>query len=167
MRVQETAEDLERLQALLDASVARAGAFLRASFEMPRHSLSATALVCRLEGLVTVAFATTTARGEPRVAPVGALFYRGSFYVPSVNAAARTRHARARAAVSLTYFAGNDVAIIAHGTADVIDADHSDFAALEALHRALAGTSVRAWGEGVFLRVTPEVLYTYAREPAG
>jgi len=39
--VRETPADLEALQALLDRSIAGAGPFLRSSFQMPEHSLSA------------------------------------------------------------------------------------------------------------------------------
>ena len=37
----EMPEDMQRLQALLDRSIERAGAFLRRWFEMPERSLSA------------------------------------------------------------------------------------------------------------------------------
>jgi len=132
----ETPEDMERLQALLDRSIERAGAFLRSSFEMPEHSFSAEQLVRYLQGNQTVAFATVTAKEEPRIAPIGSLFFRGRFYIPTVATAARTRMVSARPAVSLTHFIGNDVAIIAHGNATTIPADHADFAALEAMQRA-------------------------------
>ncbi|MGO9885012.1 MAG: pyridoxamine 5'-phosphate oxidase family protein, partial [Solirubrobacteraceae bacterium] len=82
--MRETAGDLERLQALLDDSIAVASPFLRSSFEMPEHSLSAQQLAVHLQGSLTVALATVTRRDEPRVAPINALFFRGSFHVPTV-----------------------------------------------------------------------------------
>ncbi|MDQ2907622.1 MAG: pyridoxamine 5'-phosphate oxidase family protein [Ktedonobacteraceae bacterium] len=161
----ETKEDLLTLQALLDHSIEQAGAFLRASFQMPDHSLSARQLVNLWQGLHTIAFATVSAQGEPRVAPISALLFRGNFYIPTVATAARTRHVMRQPAVSFTYFQGNDLAIIAHGTATIIRPDHLDFAALEALQRESSGQSVQEWGEGVFLQITPAVLYTFARQP--
>jgi hypothetical protein len=161
----EAPEDLERLQALLNRSIERAGAFLRRSFEMPEHSLSAGQLVRYLQGNQVVAFATVTAKGEPRVAPIGSLFYRGQFHIPTVTTAARTRMVTAHPAVSLTHYAGIDLAIIAHGSATLIPADHADFAALEAMQRTASGSSVQDWGEGVYLRVEAETLITYARYP--
>jgi len=162
----ETPNDLSALQDLLDRSIASAGAFLHNSFEMPAHSLSARQLVAYLTGLRTVALATVTARGEPRVAPTGAFFYRGRFAIPTVRSAARARHVAARPAVSLTLYDGNDLAIIAHGQAAISTTDDPDFAALESLQRAANGTSVRDWGDdGVYLRVTAHALYTYARQP--
>jgi hypothetical protein len=94
--VNEAAADLERLQAVLDSSIEGAGPFLRSSFEMPEHSLSAEQLVVHLQGSLTVALATVTARGEPRVAPINALFVHGAFCVPSVAQAARARHLAAQ-----------------------------------------------------------------------
>jgi hypothetical protein len=161
----ETPEDTERLQTLLDRSIERAGAFLRSSFEMPEHSLSAGQVTRYLQGIQNVAFATTTAKGEPRVAPIGSLFYRGRFHIPTVATAARTRMVTARPAVSLTHFVGDDLAIIAHGSATIIPVDHPDFAAVEEMQRAANGSSVRDWGEGVYLRVEAETLVTFARYP--
>jgi hypothetical protein len=161
----ETPEDMDRLRALLDRSIERAGAFLRSSFEMPEHSLSAGQLVRQLQGIQNVAFATVTVKGEPRVAPIGSLFYRGQFHIPTVTTAARTRMVTANPAVSLTHYAGNDLAIIVHGSATIIPADHEDFAALEAMQRAASGSSVNDWGEGVYLRVEAETLVTFARYP--
>ena len=56
--MRETPEDIQRLQALLDNSIERAGAFLRRSFQMPEHSLTAQQLIdCWLD-VQTVALAT-------------------------------------------------------------------------------------------------------------
>src|SRR5437868_15284789 len=98
--MRETESDLAELSTLLERSIAGAGPFLRRSFEMPEHSLTAGQLVRYLDGLRTVAFATVTANGEPRVAPIGALFYRGRFYIPTTMEAARTRHIRQRPGAS-------------------------------------------------------------------
>jgi hypothetical protein len=94
----EMAEDFEALDALLKASIDSAGAYLRSSFEMPSHSLSARELVSRLDGLRTIAFCTMTKGNEPRVAPVSAFFYRARFYVPSVATSARRATQRRHAA---------------------------------------------------------------------
>jgi hypothetical protein len=166
--VQETEEDMRRLEELLARSIEQAGPFLRRSFQMPEHSLSARQLVHHLQGVPTVAFATVTARGEPRVAPIGALFVRGRFHIPTVESAARTRHVLQQPAVSLSYQEGTDVGIIVHGTATVIGEGHREFAMLEEIHRALIGESVSAWGsgaEGAFLRVEANRFYTFARYP--
>jgi hypothetical protein len=165
--MQETPEDLHELQALIDRSMERAGAFLRSSFQMPDHSLSAAQLACCLQGLQTVAFATVTRRGDPRVAPIAVIFYRGQFYIPTVLSAARTQHIGRHSAVSLTHFAGNDLAIIVHGQARLVRPGSEAFATVEQLHRTLSadGTSVSDWGEGVYLQIHAEALYTFVRQP--
>ena len=104
--MRETSEDLQRLQTLLDRSIEGAGRFLRDSFRMPDRSLCAAQLVRFLQGIHNVALATVTRSGEPRVAPIGALFFRGRFHVPTVATAARTRHLLQRPAASLTLHEG-------------------------------------------------------------
>ncbi|HWF50267.1 MAG TPA: pyridoxamine 5'-phosphate oxidase family protein [Solirubrobacteraceae bacterium] len=161
----ETDEDLDRLQALLDDSIERAGSFLRRSFEMPEHSLSAPQLTAHLLGSLTVALATTTARGEPRVAPIGALFLHARFYVPTVAESARARHLARRPASSLTYYERTELAVIVHGQVTIIGAEDPDFAELDAAQVESGGQSVREWqGHGVYLRLEPATVYTYARE---
>jgi hypothetical protein len=162
--VNETATDLQRLQALLDASIERATPFLRSSFQMPERSLSAEHLVEVLDGALTVALATVTARGEPRVAPVGALFVQGRFHVPTVAQSARARHLARRPGASVTYFEGTRLAVVAHGRASVAGVDDPRFAELEAIQIATGGQSPREWeGDGVFLCLEAERMFTYGR----
>jgi len=160
----ETPEDIQQLQNLLDRSITKAGVFLRRSFQMPDHSLSARQLVHFWQGMQTIALATVTRQGEPRVAPIGALLFRGYFYIPTVATAARTMHILHHPAVSFTLYQGNDCAVIAHGNAAIIQPDQPSFADVETLQREVTGKSVREWGEGVFLQITPETLFTYARD---
>lgn len=165
--MQETPQELERLQDLLDVSGERASPFLRSSFEIPEHSLSAAQLAAHLRGSLTVALSTVTARGEPRVAPIGALFLHGSFYVPTVAEAVRARHIARRPAASLTYFEGTNLAVIAHGQAALIAVDDPRFADLDAAQVEHGSQSVSEWqGHGVYLHVHADRLYTYARDPS-
>ena len=160
----ESVEDIQQLQDLLDRSIERAGTFLRQSFEMPEHSLSARQFVHFWQRVQTIALATVTRNSEPRVAPIGALLLRGRFYIPTVMAAARTRHILHSPTVSFTLYQGNEVAVIAHGSATIIQAGDADFADIETFQREATGTSVQEWGEGIFLQITPETLFTYARD---
>jgi len=163
--MRETQGDIERLQALLNSSFERAGAFLRRSFQMPEHSLTAEALVDCWQDVQTVALATVTMRGEPRLAPIGSLLYRGEIYLPTVATAARTRHIMKRPAVSLTLFRENELAIIVHGYATIISPDHEDFETLESLLYASTHTKAGEWGEGVYLHIQAEAIYTYNKHP--
>jgi hypothetical protein len=162
--MRESAADLQRLQALLDRSIEQASPFLRSAFEMPQRSLSAEQLVAALDGGLTVALSTVTGRGEPRVAPISAFLLRATFYVPTVAEAARARHLARRPGVSLTYFEGTRLAVIAHGQAAIIGADDARFAGLDAVQVECGNESPLTWsGTGVFLEVTPTTLFTYAR----
>ena len=161
----ETPEEVTQLQTLLERSIEQAGPFLRESFAMPAHSLSARQLLAFWQGLQTVALATVTSKGEPRVAPIGALLLRGRFYIPTVANAIRTKHILRNAAISFTCYQGNDLAVIVHGTATVIRPDDADFAAIEAFQREKSGVSVQEWGAGVYLAISPATIYTYARFP--
>ena len=159
----ESPDDLERLQALIDRSIEGAGAFLRNAFEMPDRSLSAQQLVDHLQASLTVALATTTARGEPRVAPINALLVRAAFHVPTVAQAARTRHLAARPAASLTYFEGTDLAVVAHGQVAIIDTNDPAFAELDGVQVESGNESPTEWqGDGVYLRLDADRLFTYA-----
>jgi hypothetical protein len=162
----ETAHDLERLQRLLDESIEEASSFLRSSFQMPERSLSADELVARLEGRLTVALGTVTARGEPRVAPINAFFLRSEFYVPTVAESARARHLATRPAASLTYFEGTSLAVIAHGNVEIIPAEHPGFDELDETQVALGHQSPREWnGHAVYLHLEASRLYTYLAPP--
>jgi pyridoxine/pyridoxamine 5'-phosphate oxidase len=160
--MRETAEDLEQLQHLLDDSARRASPFLRSSFQIPERSLDATSLAARLDGSLTVALATVTADGEPRVAPINAFLLRASFYVPTVAESARARHLASRPAASLAYFEGTSLAVIAHGTVEIIPAGHPAFDELDEIQVELGRQSPREWrGHAVYLHVEPSRLYTY------
>lgn len=166
--MQETPADLQLLHTLLDQSIEQAGPFLRSSFQMPEHSLSAVQLAARLHGSLTVALATVTARGEPRVAPITALFLRAAFYMPTVAEAARAKHLTRRPGASITYFDGTDLAVIAHGHAAIIGADHPDFDELDATQVEWGNQSVRDWsGHGIYLHLRPAKIYTFVRHPDG
>ena len=157
---------LERLQAVLDSSATDAGEHLRATFGIPDHTLSAVQLARYLDKPQSVAVATVTARGEPRVAPVHAVFYEAAFHVPTVAAAARLKHVERRPSVSLTHWVLNYVAIIVHGTASVLRPGHPDFAALDDLYPAPWWRQVRQQADGVYLRVTGERVFAWANDLA-
>jgi len=126
----ESPDDLAALQRLLDDSAAGAGGHLRAIFD-DQHRVSAVDLVARLVGVNILDVATVTAAGEPRVAPVDGIFYRGRWYFGSSPESARFRHLRQRPAVSACHTRGEELAVIVHGRAAFISLDdplHAGFA---------------------------------------
>ena len=166
--MRETAQDLSDLQGLLDHSVGQAGAFLRESMQLDIHTLAAKQVVRYLDGIRTASLATVTAKGEPRVAPIAAIFYRGRYHVPTVVNAARARHLRQRRGVSLTEYAGHDNAVTIHGQATLIGLDHPDFEAVDDAYAALSTNGgPRNWGGGgpLYIRVDPDVMYATAIHP--
>lgn len=166
--MKETAKDLDELQSLINNSIEKAGPFLREAFQMPQKSLSAASLAAHLQGLRTVALATVTASTAPRVAPVGALFYRGHYCVPTQGKAARVRHIQANPLISLTDFDGMDFAVIVHGRASLITPNHADFEALDELLARYSSSKqgVLSWGEdGLYIRIEAQTLVTFARYP--
>ena len=116
----ETPEDLAALQDLLDRSHNAAGRHLRAIFDEARR-IPAADLPALLTGVNVLNLATVTAAGEPRVAPVDGLFYRGRFWFGSAHDSARFRHLRARPAVSAAHTRGEELAVIVHGVAVEVD----------------------------------------------
>ena len=121
----ETAEDLRELQRLLDESHASAGGHLKSIFSDERR-VSAAELPERLAGVQVTALATVTAKGEPRVAPVDGLFYRGQLWFGSSHESMRFRHIRARPAVSATITHGEKFAVVVHGRAVEVDPRTAD-----------------------------------------
>jgi uncharacterized pyridoxamine 5'-phosphate oxidase family protein len=162
----ETEDDLAWLQSVIDHSIETAGPYLRSSFRMPTDSLSPRQLVTLLDGILEVALATVTARNEPRVSPIGALFWRGRFYIPTLTASARVKQLRHNPAVSVTYYQGVDIAVIVHGHAAFIEPPDEDFPSLYELQQETSGQNVRGWGENpLYIRVDPDVIHTFARDP--
>jgi hypothetical protein len=116
----ETADDLAWLQGLLDQSHARAGEHLRSIFTEERR-LSARDLSDLLTGMQLLVLGTVTAKGEPRVAPVDGHFHRAHWYFGSSPTSARFTHLRARPAVSAAHMRGEELAVVVHGTASILD----------------------------------------------
>jgi len=115
--VYETDRDLDRLQELLDASYARAGAHLR-SIWGEQTRLDARGLSEEMAGIQVLDLATVTFRGEPRVAPVDGLFFRGRFWFGSAASSQRFRNIRANAAVSASITRGLETfLVLVHGRA--------------------------------------------------
>ncbi len=105
------------LQERLDASYARAGSHLR-SIWGPETRLDASAVVAELAGVQVLDLATVTPRGEPRVAPVDGLFFRGHFWFGSAETSGRFKNIRANPAVSGAVTRGLETfLVIVHGRA--------------------------------------------------
>jgi uncharacterized pyridoxamine 5'-phosphate oxidase family protein len=145
--VHETDDDLRALQALLDDSHAAAGAHMRDIFSEDLR-LTAADLAALMTGVQVLSLATVTARGEPRVAPVDGLFYRGRWHFGSSPASARFRHIRQRPAVSAAHVRGEELAVVVHGTARMLDLTSDEQAGFRAYLVEVYGDGWADWGAG-------------------
>ena len=94
----ETAEEIDRLQQLLDRSAAGAGPHL-AGIITDERRLSAAQLA----------------------GPVDGYFLHGSFWFSSGRNSVRMRHLAARPAVSATHLPAEELAVTVHGRAELFD----------------------------------------------
>jgi hypothetical protein len=113
----ETSQELDRLQALIDASMSTAGPHLRDIISDERR-LDARQLTERLQGMRLLVVATTTADGRPLAGPVDGYFLHGTFWFSSGRHSVRVRHLAARPAVSATHLPGEELAVTVHGRAE-------------------------------------------------
>ncbi len=162
-----TDEDLDRLQVILDASAASADGLLRQTFDPAGHLLSARQLARYFDRARGVALATVTAKGEPRVAPVGAVFHRATLHIPTAEHAKRVAHIRRRPAVSVTHFVLSSIAVIVHGQATLVGRADPDVAVLDTLHDGGEWwRDLRSRGAGIYIRIEPEHVYAWAANPS-
>jgi hypothetical protein len=164
--VWETPDDLRRLQEVLDRSrsEARSGQLLH--IFKPERALGAEQLVRLFPSRHVGALATATRQGRPRVAPVDLLLVRGAFQASTPSTTARARDLRRNPAASLTYFEGDDLAVIAHGDAVLIGPGAAGFEEADAACRAVYESSALDWSpSSVYIRLEPATLFTMCRDP--
>jgi uncharacterized pyridoxamine 5'-phosphate oxidase family protein len=121
----ETPAEVEELQALLDRSYASAGEHLL-SIHTPDWRVSASDLVDLLKGMVVLNLATVNSRGEPFVGAVDGHFFRGKFYFGSSRDSLRAKHIARNPAVSAAHTRGEELSVVAHGTAHEVDTSSPD-----------------------------------------
>lgn len=161
----ETAEDLARLQRLLDESWERGGAHLRDVITRERR-MSAEEVVALLEGMTLISLATVTRDGRPLVAPVDGYFYRGEYWFSSSPASLRFRHIRERPHVSATHLPSEAYQVTVHGRA-TIEGSSGD------LPDDLRGFLSDLYGdwfndessEGLFARIEADRIFTFHLDP--
>ncbi len=127
--MRETAEDLERLQELLDRSYAGAGTHLL-RIHTPERRLDAAGVAARLTGMRLLVLGTAGNEGRPVTGPVDGIFLRGAFHFGSAPESLRARHIAARPQVSATHLPGEELAISAHGRAVPVDVNAEEGAEL-------------------------------------
>jgi hypothetical protein len=165
----ETAEDLARLQGLIDRSYANAGAHLL-RIHTPERRLSAEQVAERLTGMRLLALATVSGDGRPVVGPVDGIFYRGAFHFGSSPDSIRFRHIELRPHVSATHLPGEELAVTVHGRATRVAVEGGFRQTLLDIYVPRYGPE---WETGfldsgpVYARIDAERMFTFAFEPAG
>jgi nitroimidazol reductase NimA-like FMN-containing flavoprotein (pyridoxamine 5'-phosphate oxidase superfamily) len=147
----ETPEDIDRLQDLLDRSLAEAESPQLRFIVTPDLAMTAGEVVEFFRGRKVAALATVNSRGQPYASPVDVFLVRGRFQFGTTKSSLRARHMTRNPAVSLCFYDGDDYAVIVHGTAVAIDTGHPQFEDAD-----------RAWIEvygGSALNLAPDVLY--------
>jgi general stress protein 26 len=163
----ETPEELRRLQALLDDSMASAGPHLRSIIDDERR-LDARQLTERMTGMRLLVLATVTADGRPLAGPVDGYFLHGTFWFSSGTESVRMRHLAKRSAVSATHLPGEQLAVTVHGRAECFPIRDP---AADEMRRAMLdeylpkqGPSFEAWLENLDAlgaRIEPERMFTF------
>ena len=165
----ETPEELEELQALLDASLSRATDHLRAI--VGGRTITAVQLCEVLTGMCTLALSTVTARGEPRISGADGHFLHGRWCFGTAPGAAKARHLAARPAASVAHMRGEDLGVFAHGTVEVLNPrggpPADDWPELLGYFQDFYGTKAFDWESGVvYYRLHPHWMTVYAPDAA-
>lgn len=163
----ETADEIRELQQLLDRSADSAGSHLRGIITDER-GLSAEQLCARLQGMVLLVVATTTADGRPLCGPVDGYFVHGSFWFSSGRDSVRMRHLRRRPAVSATHLPGEHLAVTVHGRAELLEIKGREGAELRQAmldhYVPLQGPQFEEWLDeldGLGARIHAERIFTF------
>ena len=167
--MRETSEELDELQALLDASLSRSTAHLRSI--ITERTVSAAQLTQILSGMCTLALSTVTAKGEPRISGVDGHFLRGKRHFGTARSAAKARHLAARPAASVAHMRGEDLGVFTHGTVEILNPKDREPAAdwpdLLAYFKHFYGDNAFDWdNDVVFYRLHPHWMTVYAPDVA-
>lgn len=167
--MRETAEEIEELQALLDASLSRSTGHLRSIFA--GRTINAEQLAEILTGMCTLAVSTVTAKGEPRISGADGHFLHGRWHFGTARSAAKARHLAARPAASIAHMRGEDLGVFTHGTVETLNPAGGDPAAdwpdVLAYFKDFYGADAFDWDSGVvFYRLHPHWMTVYAPDMA-
>ena len=161
----DTPAEIEALQALLDASRARATGHLRSIIDDDR-TLTAPQLVRVLTGMKVLSVATVTSRGEPRISALDGHFLHGTWTFGTAGDSAKARHLARNPSVSVAHIDGEELALFSHGTAELLRPG-PELDEVDAHWTAHYGSSPFSWGDDIRmyrLRMSWAVAYAYRRD---
>jgi hypothetical protein len=141
----ETPEEMARLQALLDRTYAAAGEHLRA-IHTPEARLDARALLAAYQGMQVLVVATVAADGRPFTGPVDSFLWHGRLCFGTSPRAVRARHLARSPEVSASHVRGETLVVTVHGHAVPLDLGGAD-ADFAAFTREWYGTGWDEWDD--------------------
>ncbi|GGT14643.1 pyridoxamine 5'-phosphate oxidase family protein [Nonomuraea spiralis] len=167
--MRETPEELDELQALLDASLSRSTSHLRSI--VAANTMDARRLTRILTGMCTLALSTVTAKGEPRISGADGHFLHGTWLFGTARGAAKARHLAARPAASVAHMRGEDLGVFTHGRVEILNPERGEPAAdwpdLLAYFKDFYGADAFDWDRDVvYYRLRPHWMTVYAPDPA-
>jgi hypothetical protein len=167
--MRETAEELDELQALLDASLSRSASHLRSI--VTDRTLTAGQLTRALTGMCTLAVSTVTAKGEPRISGADGHFLHGQWVFGTARSAAKARHLAARPAASVAHMRGEDLGVFTHGNVEILNPEDGepapDWPDVLAYLKDFYGEDAFDWdNDVVFFRLHPHWMTVYAPDVA-
>lgn len=167
----ETETELSDLQTLLDESLVTSSNHLKSIIRAGERTLTADQLVRLASGMCTLALATVTAKGEPRISGADGHLLHSRWVVGTDRRAAKARQLTARQAISAAYMRGEELGVFTHGRSVELnpidgESDPQWPFVLDYL-RGHYGESAFSWGEVVFYRIEPHWMVAYSVDPAG
>lgn len=169
----ETPDELRTLQSLLDTSWAGSSSHLKSIIRPGESTLDAEQVVRVCQGMCTLAIATVTRRGEPRISGADGHLLHGRWIVGTHRQAAKAQHLAARPGISATFMKGEQLGIFTHGHAVPLNPEGpSSDPAWPAIRNYLVDHygddgDESFWEESVWYRIDPTWMVAYSADPAG
>jgi len=161
----ETESELDQLQTLLDTSLAGSTTHLQSIIVPGQNTFTARELVSVITSMCTLAIATVTAKGEPRISGIDGHFWHGRWIFGTARRAAKARHLAARPGVSVAHLRGEEFGVFTHGKAEILHPDdgseHPDWPEILRYLTKHYGESSWDWGDVVYYRLNPHWMVTY------
>ncbi|ANY06164.1 pyridoxamine 5'-phosphate oxidase family protein [Pseudonocardia sp. HH130630-07] len=168
----ETPDEMRSLQVLLDTSLAGSGSHLRSIVRPGESTLGAEQVVRVCRGMCTLAVATVTQRGEPRISGVDGHLLHGRWIVGTHRRAAKARHLAARPGISATFLRGEELGVFTHGHAVALNPEGAGSDPAWPAVRAHLVDHYEAhgddpfWDESIWYRIDPTWMVAYSSDPA-